>query len=96
MRSKVQGGQCFAVAAALVALLACGDDEDATTTTTEPPATTTTTTTVQEYTVEPGDNLTEIAERFDTTVEALVEANEIPDPDVLRPGQVLTIPPDAE
>ena len=45
------------------------------------------------YTVEPGDNLTAIAERFGTTVDAIVEANDIEDPNVIDVGQELTIPP---
>ena len=44
------------------------------------------------YTVRPGDTLWAIARRFGTTVEALVQANDIPDPNLIYPGQVLTIP----
>ncbi|MEX1252901.1 MAG: LysM peptidoglycan-binding domain-containing protein [Dehalococcoidia bacterium] len=44
------------------------------------------------YTVERGDNLDSIARRFGTTVDALVEANNIDDPTSLFVGQVLTIP----
>ena len=46
------------------------------------------------YTVEAGDTLSEIARRFDTTVEALVEANDLDDPDVLDIGDELTLPRD--
>ena len=45
------------------------------------------------YEVQPGDSLSAIAQRFNTTVEALVEANGITDPDQLFPGDQLTIPP---
>jgi LysM repeat protein len=45
------------------------------------------------YTVVDGDTLSGIAERFNTTVEALVAANELTDPDVLDLGQQLKIPP---
>jgi LysM repeat protein len=44
------------------------------------------------YEVQPGDTLSEIAQRFDTTVEALAEANDIEDPDVIFPGDILKIP----
>ena len=44
------------------------------------------------YEVKPGDTLSEIAQRFDTTVEALAEANDIEDPNVIFPGDTLRIP----
>ncbi len=44
------------------------------------------------YTVAPGDTLGAIAVRFGVTVEALVAANGIEDPDRIRVGQVLLIP----
>lgn len=46
----------------------------------------------QTYVIRSGDTLSEIARRFDTSVEALVEANDIADPDVIDVGQELTIP----
>lgn len=44
------------------------------------------------YTVQPGDNLYSLAIRFNTTVSALVEANNIPNPNLIYVGQVLVIP----
>jgi hypothetical protein len=44
--------------------------------------------------VQPGDTLSAIAERFGTTVEAIVAANNIEDPNQIYPGQVLIIPGD--
>jgi LysM repeat protein len=44
------------------------------------------------HTVQPGDTLARLATRYGVTVEALVEANEIENPDLIRVGQVLTIP----
>lgn len=44
------------------------------------------------YTVQPGDTLAEIAEAFGVTLEALVEANNIEDIDVIEVDDVLIIP----
>jgi LysM repeat protein len=44
------------------------------------------------YTVQPEDTLPAIAERFGTTVQVIAQANNIPDPDLILPGQVLAIP----
>lgn len=46
---------------------------------------------VRTYTVEGGDNLSQIAERFDTTAKAIIEANSL-STSLIRPGQVLIIP----
>ncbi len=48
----------------------------------------------QTYTVEPGDTLRGIAQQFDVSVEALLEANNLTPgaADALRPGQELIIP----
>jgi LysM repeat protein len=45
-----------------------------------------------EYIVQTGDTLLSIARRYDTTVEALVNANGIVNPDRIGVGQVLIIP----
>jgi N-acetylmuramoyl-L-alanine amidase len=44
------------------------------------------------YVVHPGDTLSEIALRHGTTVGALVEANHLADPNLIRIGQLLHIP----
>lgn len=46
----------------------------------------------QRYTVQPGDTLWNIAQRFGTTIEAIVALNNIADPNRIFPGQVLLIP----
>ena len=44
------------------------------------------------YVVHPGDTLSAIAMRHGTTVAALAEANHLANPDLIRIGQLLTIP----
>lgn len=44
------------------------------------------------YIVQSGDTLSAVARRFNTTVEALLRANNIPDPDRIRTGQELIVP----
>ena len=45
-----------------------------------------------EYTVQAGDTLGAIANQFGVTVEAIVEANGLANPDLIEVGQVLIIP----
>lgn len=45
-----------------------------------------------EYEVKPDETLSHIAIRFDVSVEALKEANQIADPRLIRPGQKLKVP----
>jgi LysM repeat protein len=51
-----------------------------------------TATSTRTYTVRAGDSLSAIAARLGTTVALLRELNDIPDPSLLRVGQVLRIP----
>lgn len=44
------------------------------------------------YIVQPGDTLSDIAARFETTVDALIAANSIADPNLIYVGQELVIP----
>jgi LysM repeat protein len=46
----------------------------------------------QEYTVQDGDTLGAIAVQFGVTVDAIVEANNIADPNLIVPGESLIIP----
>lgn len=48
--------------------------------------------TVRQYTVAQGDTLSNIATRFGTTVQAIMVANDLGNPNLIYPGQVLTIP----
>lgn len=45
------------------------------------------------YTIQPGDTLFSIARQFGVTLEALVELNNIEDPDLINAGDQLFIPP---
>ena len=44
------------------------------------------------HTIQPGETLGELAQRYDTTVEALAAANRIEDPDRILAGAEITIP----
>jgi len=64
-----------------------------------PPASTIPETNLQEtegaaisYTVQPGDTLTNIARRYNTTVDAIVALNRLASPNQILVGQVLLIP----
>jgi LysM repeat protein len=48
---------------------------------------------VDTYVVQPGDTLSQLAERFDTTTEALAEMNGIEDPNIIVAGERLHLPP---
>ncbi|MEX2625261.1 MAG: LysM domain-containing protein [Ilumatobacteraceae bacterium] len=78
---------------------ACGSDDSAFTSL--PPievttTTTTTTTTVSTdrifYTIKPGESLAIIAESFEVPVAAIVDVNDIDDPDNVQAGQTIEIP----
>ncbi len=47
------------------------------------------------YVVQPGDTLTKIATRFQVSIQSLVQANHLSDPNAIRAGQTLVIPDDA-
>jgi LysM repeat protein len=61
---------------------------------TVPPATSTPppTATLQVYLVQPGDTLTRIADRFGVSMETLIDANNLANPNQLLPGDRLIIP----
>lgn len=67
---------------------------DITVTPTAPRTSPTPTAVPQSHIVQKGDILLTIAEEYDTTVEAIMIANDITDPRTLRVGQALIIPPD--
>ena len=46
----------------------------------------------ERYTVQPGDTLAAIAAEYGVTVESIIEANILQNPDLLSVGQVLIIP----
>ncbi|MGI8792822.1 MAG: LysM peptidoglycan-binding domain-containing protein [Acidimicrobiales bacterium] len=84
----------IAIALILLFATACsGDGDDPPPTTTTAPVTApATTVAAPTHTVQPGDTLFGIAQRFGTTVEAIAQANGITDPNVIEVGQILQIP----
>ena len=60
--------------------------------TTPPAAPTQEVQSAQEYVIQPGDTLRAIADQFGVTVEDLAAANDITNPDIIQPGDTLTIP----
>jgi LysM repeat protein len=94
-------GASLAGVGLVVALAACGDDDDAAanatlaaiqTTTTVPTTTPPTTTQPRFYEVQPGDTLTEIAAAFGLPIPAIMEKNNIANPDQIYAGQILELP----
>jgi len=64
----------------------CGDNIDVQQNFTCPPNT-------FAYTVQPGDTMFTIAQRFGVSLDALIAANpQIPDPSEIRPGQIVCVP----
>jgi LysM repeat protein len=57
-----------------------------------PPPTPTTTPPQNAYTVKSGDTLSGIAAQNGTTVDAIVKANDLQDPDMIQTGQQLVLP----
>ncbi len=56
------------------------------------PTTTTTTRPPIDYTVQAGDTLTSVAKQYGVSKTAIIDANQIPDPDRLVPGDTFQIP----
>lgn len=46
------------------------------------------------YVIQPGDTLSGIAKRYGTTYQTLAVLNDIPDPDIIYPGQTIRVPED--
>ena len=64
-----------------------------TSTVTATPTPAPTSTPIKTHTIQPGEALWEIADRYGVDVEDLIELNDIQDPDHLVPGEELTLPP---
>jgi len=93
--------RALAVGGIVVAVAACGTTDGASQERLPPIRTTvastsTTTTTIPPgqrfYTVNSGDTLAVIAERFEVTVQSIVDANGLENPDDIQAGQTLEIP----
>lgn len=85
----------FAFLAVISSLLTDGNSgaSDSTTTTSSSSTTTTILISVREYTVQPGESLFTIAQKFNLSAPALVELNKIKNPDRVPAGTVLKLPP---
>lgn len=88
---------CVFAALAVLSGLLTNNGSDASsesaTTTTIAQTTTTALVAVREYTVQSGDSLYSIAEKFNLSAPALVELNKIRNPDNVPAGTVLKLPP---
>lgn len=86
---------------ALATVVSCGSNDDKAANTLPPVSTTTTTTTTiaptttlpEFYVVKAGDILSEIAKQFGISQTELMAANNITNPDKIRSGQKLVLPP---
>ena len=94
-------GAAVAVTVATLAATGCGTTDEASSQTLPPirptvATTSTTTTTIPEgeryYTVQSGDTLGNIAERFQVPIQAIVDLNGLASPDDIQAGQTLQIP----
>ncbi len=47
----------------------------------------------QSYVIQPGDTLTSIADKFNVSVQSLVDLNHIADPNYILAGTTIKIPP---
>lgn len=98
---RVPVTRALAVAGVVIGAAACGTTDGASQERLPPirttvASTTTTTTTIPPgqrfYTVNSGDTLAVIAERFEVTVQSIVDANGLENPDDIQAGQTLEIP----
>lgn len=84
--------------AAVVASVVGGDENSVTSTTTSSTSstvaqsTTTTSAPPSEYTVMPGESLFSIAQKFNLDMQAIIDLNEMSNPDKLDAGDVLKLP----
>lgn len=82
--------------AAVVSSFIGGDENSVTTTTstssTSSTSTTTTTAPPSEYTVMPGESLFSIAQKFNLSMQEIIDINKLSEPDKLNAGDVLKLP----
>lgn len=86
----------FAFLAVLSSLLTDGgstSDSTVPVSSTSSSTTSTSIVSVREYTVQPGESLFKIAQKFNLSAPALVELNKIKNPDRVPAGTVLKLPP---
>lgn len=59
----------------------------------EPAGVTPNTSRQEQHIVQPGDTLSSIAATYNTTLDTLLELNQIPNPDLIAAGQIIELPP---
>jgi|GEM_PF-3527893 len=88
----IRVGQVIRIPAPMVDDGAGGADSEVATATAEPTIEPTATPAYRRYVIVPGDTLSRIASRFGTTVRAILEINDIPNPNRILYGQVIRVP----
>jgi len=89
------GTLAFSLAAVVASLLGGGDSSSATTTTTTSSVVTTTTTTIPvplKHVVQSGESFFSIAQLYSVKMEAIIELNNIDNPDKLAVGDEILLP----
>ncbi len=97
LQKSLAAGMVIFSLAAVVSSFIGGDENSVTTTTTSTSTTssipaTTTSAPPEEYTVLPGESLFSIAQKFNLSMQEIIELNKLDKPDKLNAGDVLRLP----
>jgi LysM repeat protein len=97
LQKTLAAGMVVFSLAAVVSAFIGGDENSVTTTTTSSSTTstipaTTTSAPPDEYTVMPGESLFSIAQKFNLSMQEIIDLNKLDEPDKLNAGDVLRLP----